>query len=151
MMTLLNYYNDELSYNDAHELTVHMISHFPDDSRFWYIKGKEEMFMNNLDSALVSFTNVVKLKSDDAYAYANIGNIYLHKVHQINQYQLSIEDPRYVAKKAFVTDLYRKACENFENAKKYKEDDTSLWLLGLRESYFKLNKGKELKSLEKYK
>lgn len=150
--TLLNYYNDELSYSDAHELTVHMISHFPDDSRFWYIKGKEEMFMNNLDSALVSFTNVVKLKSDDAYAYANIGNIYLHKVHQINQsYQLSIEDPRYVTKKAFVTDLYRKACENFENAKKYKEDDTSLWLLGLRESYFKLNKGKELKSLEKYK
>lgn len=150
--TLLNYYNDQMRYNDAHELTARMINHFPKDSRFWYIKGKEEMFMDELDSALVSFSNVITLKTDDAYAYSNIGNIYLYKIHKINKsYQLSIDDPRYGTKKARVVELYRKACENFENAKKYKEDDTSLWLQGLRESYFKLNMGKELKSLEKFK
>lgn len=150
--TLLNYYNDQQQYGDAHELTGRMINHFPDDSRFWYIKGKEEMFLDELDSALVSFQNVIKLKADDAYAYSNIGNIYLYKIHLINKsYQLSIEDPGYETKKKHVSGLYNEAKSNFEQAKKYKADDTSLWLQGLRECYFKLNMGKELKSLEKYK
>ena len=38
-----------------------------------------------------------------------------------------------------------------ENAKKYDENNVQLWLTGLRESYFKLNKGRELRSLDKYK
>jgi hypothetical protein len=39
----------------------------------------------------------------------------------------------------------------YESARKFDENNQDLWLSGLRETYFKLNKGKELKALEKIK
>ena len=44
--------------------------------------------------------------------------------------------------------LYLKSKAAFEYARQYRPHDTTLWLSGLKELYFKLNMGKELKALE---
>ena len=41
------------------------------------------------------------------------------------------------------------ACLNYESAREYSPEKGDLWLEGLKECYYKLNKGRELKLLEK--
>ena len=50
-----------------------------------------------------------------------------------------------------LNNLYKLSMYNYELAKKYAENNTKLWLTGLKEAYYNLNMGEELKKLEKYK
>jgi len=147
-LTLIRYYNEKNNYSTALDLTKNMVGKFPENRDYWFIKGTEEVYLNQLDSAIASFDSAILIKADDAESYSSIGNVWLRQAKNYYNGLNASEINKKTRKK--LNGFYEKAAENFEQAKKYNENDKELWLSGLRECYFHLNKGKELKSLEKF-
>ena len=151
-MTLTKYYNDNTMYDKALGMATRMCELYPKNRDYWFLEGKEFLLIGNYNKALVSFEKCVEIKADDAEAFSAIGNIYLHNAHEAySKFNVSLSDPSYTKEKASINDFYLKACQAFEQAKTFDEANKDLWLSGLREAYFKLNKGRQLKALEKYK
>lgn len=149
-MSLIKYYSDRSQYSLAHGVAVRQLKKEPNSRNLWYIKGKGEQCMEMPDSAIVSYNHAINIKADDAEAYSSLGNVYLDMAHKYyNSSTLTVNSPQYAAFRKQLREYYQLACAAFESARKYDETNKALWLEGLRESYFKLNKGKELKSLEK--
>lgn len=102
------------------------------------------------DAALLTLQDALRYNPKDIQTNQRIGNIYLRKAHY--SYDNNTLQPRteaYRKWKVELQQLYASAAEYFENIMRL-TDDTSSWLSELRECYYKLNKGKELKKLEKY-
>lgn len=151
-VTLIKHYNDLGQYEQALRKVQRMTSLYPLQRDYWYVAGTELVLLNRYDEALNSFQQCVDIKADDAEAWAAIGSIHLHQAHvSYEAFNLPLSDPSYAKRKKAITQLYQQACTAFEQSRKFSEANTSLWLEGLRETYFKLNRGKSLKALEKYK
>ena len=151
-MTLTKYYNDNAMYDKALGMATRMCELYPQNRDYRFLEGKECLLNGNYNKALVSFEKCVEIKADDAEAFSAIGNIYLHEAHEAYaKLNVSLSDSRYVKSKALINDLYTKACTAFEQARTFDEANKDLWLEGLREVYFKLNKGRQLKALENSK
>ncbi len=145
--SLIKYYNDRNDFAKSLDYTRRMTELYPNNYTYWYIKGKEERYLNMPDSAIVSYEKVLRIKNDEAETYAALGDIYIVKAQELDA-QLTASDPQYLEKKRGITEYYTKACNYYENARHYNSENTSLWLAGLKEAYFKLNRGKELRKLE---
>ena len=148
-LTLVKYHNEHNQYQQSLKLAQHMTRQFPKNRDYWYIKGKEELFLNLNDSALASFSQAVVIKADDAESYSEMGKVYLRWAQE---YYRSLSAAQFnAASRKKLKAFYADACRNFEAVRKYNENDRSLWLTGLRECYFNLNRGKELRALERLK
>ena len=150
-MTLTKYYNDNSMHDKALVMAIRMCDLYPKNRDYSFLAGKEHLLTGDYDKALLCFEKCVEIKADDAEAFSAIGNIYLHKAHEAYaKFNVPLSDPSYAKGKASINSCYSKACTAFEQAKAFDEENKELWLQGLRESYFKLNKGSQLKALEKY-
>ena len=151
-VTLVKHYNDQGEYGQALQKVQRMTSLYPQRRDYWYMEGTELVLLNRYEDALNAFQQCITIKADDAEAWASVGSIYLHQAHvAYAQFNLPLSDPSYAKEKDAINQLYRQSCTAFEQSRKFDEANTSLWLAGLREAYFKLNRGKSLKALEKYK
>ena len=151
-VTLVKYYNEKGQYEQALQKVQRMTALYPQQRDYWYVAGTELVLLDHYDDALQSFQQCIDIKADDAEAWASVGSIYLHQAHvAYESFNLPKSNPAYTKQRNAITQLYRQACNAFEQSRKFDEDNTSLWLEGLREVYFKLNRGKSLKGLEKYK
>lgn len=152
LMTLVKHYNDAEQYGEALQRVQKMVQLYPNIRDYWYMAGKEQMLLGQYEAALVSFGRCIEIKADDAESYSAMGNIYLHDAHEAYaHFNVALSDPNYATKKKSIDELYKKACVAFEKARAFDEENRELWLSGLRETYFKLNKGRELRALEKRK
>ncbi|MDE7118358.1 MAG: tetratricopeptide repeat protein, partial [Bacteroidaceae bacterium] len=152
LMALVKYYNDTEQFDEALCKVQRMTQLYPNTRDYWYMMGKEQMLLGQYDAALASFERCVEIKADDAESYSALGNIYLHEAQEAYvHFNMPLSDPNYTTTKKAITGLYEKSCTAFEKARKFDEENRDLWLSGLRETYFKLNKGRELRALEKYK
>ena len=151
-MTLMKYYNDHEMYEAALKKALWMAELYALKRDYWFMAGKEQMLLGQYSDALISFGKCVDIKADDAESFSAIGNIYLHEAHEAySSFNVPLSAPDYASKKAVIDNLYKQSCAAFEKARKFDENNRDLWLSGLREAYFKLNKGRELRLLEKYK
>ena len=151
-VTLVKHYNERGLYEQALQKVQRMTSLKPQQRDYWYVAGTELVLLDRYDEALQSFQQCIDIKADDAEAWASMGSIQLHQAHvAYENFNLPKSDPSYNKQKNAITQLYRQACNAFEQSRKFDEANTPLWLEGLRETYFKLNRGKALKGLEKYK
>lgn len=151
-LSLTKYYNDHGMFDKALTKAVKMTEMFPNKRDYLFVRGKEEVLLEQYENAKQTFAKCVEIKADDAESYSALGNIYLHEAHELySHFNLTKNDKNYAKKKAEIDSAYKKAMENFENAKKFDEAKKSLWFDGLSEVYFKLNKGKELNGLDKYR
>ena len=129
-----------------------MTSLYPGQRDYWYVAGTELVLLNRYEEALQSFQQCIDIKADDAEAWASIGSIYLYQAHvAYENFNLPKSNPSYNKEKNAITQLYRQSCNAFEQSRKFDEANTSLWLEGLRETYFKLNRGKALRALDAVK
>lgn len=151
-LTLLKYYNSKGQYEKALELVDTVIVHLPDNRNCWFLKAKEHEYLHQYDEALDALDHVVSKNTDDFEAYSNIGSINITRAHsEYENFNLKVTDKGYAAGRKKINDLYKKAMKAYEQCRKYAEKSPELWLTGLRECYYKLNLGKELKALEKFK
>ncbi|MBP5377294.1 MAG: hypothetical protein J6Y41_04965 [Bacteroidaceae bacterium] len=147
--SLANLYNSQHKYNKALETIKEVIKADCCNRDLWYIKGTEEMHLSERDSALCSFIRATEIQEDDAESHSRIGNIYLIKSHDIYEQQKTAKGKELKMLKEQLNITYKNAKAAYEQARRYAEERTELWLLGLKEVYYKLNMGKELLLLEK--
>lgn len=151
-ITLTKYYNDRGEYGAALSKAVRMCELYPQNRDYWYTAGKEQMLLGRDSDALFSFAKCVELQPGDAASLAAIGNVYLHQAHvAYEHFNVPFSDPTYANRKAAITEYYKQACGAFEQARRADGTARDLWLAGLREVYFQLNKGRELRALERGK
>lgn len=145
-LTLIDIYNTQGDYTSALQLTRQQLELDSHNRDLWYVRGKSEMFLGQIDEALTSFHTATALMPNDAQSFSAIGNILLKRSQD---YYSSLSALPSAAEKLNLHQLHTKAREAFESARKFNPTDRSLWLTGLKEIYFKLNMGKELRELEK--
>ena len=138
---------DELTTENQEKISNLRLTEYPRElcslSKCYIVKER-------YDDAIQAYQQCIDIKADDAEAWAAIGSIYLHQAHvTYEQFNLPKSDPSYNKQKNAITQLYRQACTAFEQSRKFDENNKTLWLEGLRETYFKLNRGKSLRTLEK--
>lgn len=149
-VNLVDYHIGQKQYDMAYEVVTKQLEIDPLNRRLWYIKGKCEQCLDSLDQALLSYHKVIYLAPEDAQAHSSMGDIYLQKArdaYKTNEFKVGTR--AYTRAKRLQTDIYKQSREAYELARKYAPDNKNLWLAGLREVYYKLNMGKELKELEK--
>lgn len=155
--TIIKEYNGINNYEKSLIYARKMTELYPNIRRYWYIRGKQEQLIEDYDSAIISFTNAIKLEIDDAESYSSLGDIYRIKAYDfdkdsiISDVSLSESKSLYKKNRDKLNNLYKLSMNYYELAKKYAENNTILWLSGLKEAYYNLNMGEELKKLEKYK
>jgi len=150
-LTLTRYYNDLGRYDQALQKAQRMTQLQPLRRDYWYMVGKEQLLMQQQEEALYSFQQCVEIQADDAESFAAIGSIHLKQAHDAYAaLPTANATAAYKAQKAAVNQFYQQARTAYEAARRFAENQPDLWLSGLREAYFKLNKGKELRALEKY-
>lgn len=151
-VSLVRFYDDRNELSSAIETIDKMLALYPDNRDYNYMRGKHLLVANRNDEAAASFEKCIELEADDAESYSALGDIYLRRAQEeYYKFDLPLSDPSYAERKKAVMALYEKACDYYVSAKKYDEGNRQLWLNGLRETYFKLNNGKGLRALEKYK
>ena len=150
--TLVSHYNSINEYDSSLVVLNRVIEVDARNRKFWYLKGKVHQCLNQTDSAIVAYQQAIQIQADDAESFSALGNVYLDKAHQFyNSAGLKLGDKNYLSNRRKLNNMYSDAMKAYESARKFDENNQDLWLSGLRETYFKLNKGKELKALEKIK
>ncbi len=150
--TLVSHYNSINEYDASLRVLNKVIENDSHQRKFWYLKGKVHQCLNQSDSAIVAYQQAIQIQPDDAESYAALGSVYLYQAHSFyNSAGLKLGDKNYLSNRKKLNGMYSNAMSAYEAARQFNENDSSLWLSGLREVYFKLNKGRELKALEKYK
>lgn len=147
--SLANLYNSQHKYRKALETIKEVIKADCCNRDLWFIKGTEEMHLSERDSALCSFIKATEIQEDDAESYSHIGNIYLIMSHSIYEQQKAAKGKELRMLKEQLNTAYKNAKSAYEQARKYAEQRTELWLQGLKEVYYELNLGKELMMLER--
>lgn len=149
-LTLIKYYNENGHFDAALELCDSVITRVPSNRNYWFLKAKQHENLTQYDAALAALHKIVELQQDDYESYAAIGNINLDRAQtEYRKFNLNVTDENYASGRLAISKYYRKAMEAYEKCRKLAEDKPSLWLSGLRECYYKLNMGKELKALDK--
>ena len=150
--TLVSHYNSINEYEASLRVLNNVIKHDSHHRKYWYLKGKVHQCLNETDSAITAYQQAIQIQPDDAESYAALGSVYLYQAHNFyNSAGLKLGDKNYLTNRKKLNGMYSNAMTAYEAARQFNENDSSLWLSGLREVYFKLNKGRELKALEKYK
>lgn len=151
-MSLIKYNIDQNNHKECLHIANQMVAKFPEKRNYWFIKAKEEEIGGLYDSAIESYQKAIELKEDDAEAYSYMGVIYTNKAQDLyNTNTLSVTNKGYKEFKANLKALYVKAKDAYELARKYAPENSALWYEGLKNTYFKLNMGRELKALEELK
>ena len=148
--SLLSHYNAVPDYQNSLNVLNRLLQLQPRDRKFLYLKGKMLQGLHRLDEASQVFQETIQIAPDNAEVHAALGSVYLEQAHDYyNNNSLKIGDKDYAKHRRQLNAHYENAMKAYEQARKFGENDTTLWLSGLRETYYKLNKGKELKNLER--
>jgi hypothetical protein len=152
--SLIKCYNDKGDTINALNIAREAVKLNPINRNYWFVKGAEEQICQLEDSAIVSYSNAIKIKKDDAESYSCLADIYLKKAREEDRrltqlFADTFSKNNYLEHQSRLKSLYAIACLNYESAREYSPEKGDLWLEGLKECYYKLNKGRELKLLEK--
>lgn len=155
-MTLFRHYidgtRDVAKLDSAFAVTDAMLAKGDSSRICWYIRGKILVDKSHYTEAQKCFLKAIEKQQDDAESYSAIADIYLHEAKQADlKFNIPVTHRNYYREKKKIDAIYVKAAENYELARRYSPKDSQLWLNGLKEVYFRLNKGNELKQLERVK
>lgn len=152
---LLDYYQQKHDYSNVLSIISESLRTMPKDSsvisRLYYIQGKSYEIIDREDEALTAFDSTSVYAPLDAKPYYSKGVIYLRRARHLAETTSAQPGTNaYNAYKKRLSDIYDSALAAFEKVKERAPDQPSMWFSGLRECYYKLNKGKELKQIEQY-
>lgn len=151
-LTLIQYYNNHKQYNEALKIIDEQLDTDSLNIQLWYIKGKCHQCLENYQEAVCSYERAIKINAEDAQSLSSLGNTYILMARQVfEKNTANVGTNEYRKARSQQTKLYNNAKIYLEKARAIVPDTPSLWLTDLSEVYYKLNKGKELKELERIK
>lgn len=113
--------------------------------KLYQLLGIAQQALQQPDSSILAYRHAIRLRPDDATLYASLGSVYLDMAHA------QMLQPATLQNVKERNSIYAEALQAYLQARKFAPDETDLWMLPLREIYYKLNMGKELREIEKIK
>ncbi|MCR4769680.1 MAG: hypothetical protein K5874_05670 [Bacteroidaceae bacterium] len=151
-LTLIQYYNNHKQYNEALKIIDEQLDTDSLNIQLWYIKGKCHQCLENYQEAVCSYERAIKINAEDAQSLSSLGNTYILMARRVfEKNTANVGTNEYRKARSQQNKLYNCAKTYLEKARAIVPDTPSLWLTDLSEVYYKLNKGKELKELERIK
>lgn len=149
---LIKLYHNHNDFNNTIKILNKCIETDSLDAKYWKLKGNEYYSRDSIEAAIDPYQHVVEIDKNDAETFSKLGNIYIRKARDFyNNANLKISSPDFTKNRLYLTELYINAMNYYERARDIQPNHPELWKNGLRETYYKLNKGKELKLLEEIK
>lgn len=147
---LISHYDSLGQYRTSMQVVNRLIRTDSTQAKFWYLKGKLYQALELPDSAIEAYQQTVSLVDTIPEVYSSLGDMFTIKAHRFYlQADLHIGTPEYWTNRNRLNAYYESSCKAYEKARSLAPERSDLWLAGLREAYFRLNRGKELKALEK--
>lgn len=147
---LIKLYHDHNDFNNTMRVLDKCIESDSLDAKFWKLKGNEFFEADSIDKAIQPYEHVVNIDKDDVETLSKLANIYIRKARDFyNKSNLKIGTPDFSKNRRILTELYTNAMIYYERVREIRPHNPEIWKSGLREAYYKLNKGKELKLLER--
>ena len=149
---LIKLYHDHNDFDNTMKVLDRCIQTDSLDAKYWKLKGNEYYVIDSLDAAINPYTHAVNIDSTDVEILTKLGHIYIRKARDFyNSANLKIGSPDFSKNRRLLTDLYTNAMNYYERVRLLRPQDSQLWKSALRECYYRLNKGDELKLLESTK
>lgn len=147
---LIKLYHDHNDFSNTMKVLDKCIQADSLDVKFWKLKGNEYFDADSIDEAVGPYEQVVKIDNQDVETLSKLANIYTRKARDFyNNANLKFGSPDFSKNRRMLTELYTKAMNYYERIRDIRPHNPEIWKSGLREAYYKLNKGKELELLEK--
>lgn len=149
-LALAHYYTDHGQYLEALKVVDTQLQREPANTDLLYIKGMSMKCLQQYEEAITAYQHALRLRSDDARILSGIGEVYVIEAREMAEKNTAkVGTQAYIRSHQAQRKLYNQALPHLEKARTLDADNTTLWYNNLREVYYKLNKGKELKELEK--
>ena len=146
---LIKLYHDHNDFNNTMRILDKRLEIDSLAIKYLKLKGNEYYAIDSIDAAIPSFKKTVDLEPDDTETLLKLGSIYIRKARIFyNQANLKIGSPDFSKNRKHLTELYTTAMGYYERVRQIRPQNPEMWKSGLREAYYKLNKGEELKLLE---
>lgn len=147
---LITHYDTLGQFSQSMKIVNRLVALDSANAKYWYLKGKLYQALEQSDSAIWAYKKTIERVDTVAAVYGSLGDMYTLQAHRFyNQADLHLGTPEYWNNRKQLNTIYEKACLAYEKARELAPQNNALWLAGLREAYFRLNRGKELKALEK--
>jgi tetratricopeptide (TPR) repeat protein len=148
---LIDYYSNNNQYDEAMVFANEMLTNEPDNAFFLYVKAYLCHSIKEYDQAVECYKKVIKVDSQYAEAYSNLGLIYCIKAQEYSDKisTIDVNDPNYRKEQQAIKKFYEEAKPFYERARSLKPDQTDLWLQGLYRVYYNLGLGAEFEEIEK--
>lgn len=147
---LIKLYHDHNDFQNTMKVLDRCIQTDSLDAKFWKLKGNEYFDADSIDAAIAPYEQVVKIDSIEVETLSKLANIYIRKARDFyNNANLKFGSSDFSKNRRTLTELYTKAMCYYERVRDIRPQNPEIWKSGLREAYYKLNKGKELELLER--
>ena len=141
---------DSSSTHFSRSLLFVLLQREPANTDLLYIKGMSMKCLQQYEEAITAYQHALRLRSDDARILSGIGEVYVIEAREMAEKNTAkVGTQAYIRSHQAQRKLYNQALPHLEKARTLDADNTTLWYNNLREVYYKLYKGKELKELEK--
>lgn len=147
---LADWYHEEKSYLEEIQLADMVISRTGGKAIHYYARAKSFLAEKNYDACIANADSAIALQPDFADAYYNKGLAYLNKAVVAEEMSCKdIKDPRYLADKQKIQELYRQARPCMEKVRQIQPDKQELWAQHLYRIYLNLNLGDEFSEIDR--
>ena len=147
---LIKLYHESRQFDKTMDVIDKCISLDSLNVKYWKLKGNEFYDVDSVKQATDAYEHVVAIDSTDLEAYLRLGRIYIANARDFYENaDLSLTSPDVTKNKERLDALYTDVMVCFERVRALSPNIPALWKSPLLEAYYRLNKGKELKELEK--
>ena len=147
-MTLIHHYDSLAQYREALDVVYHTLAAGGNRRHYAYLAGRMHESLGALDSAALDYQRALDEAPDDPALHAAMGMLALRQAtllrDQTRAAHLAASDDTRQRLRSY----YQVAATQLEQARSNAPDRPELWREGLREAYFRLNRGADLKTLE---
>ena len=148
---LIQYYHNKNDFQNTMIVIDKCLSVDSNKAKYWVLKGNEYFEINAIDKAQDAYEKAITINANNTEVLSKLGNMYVKRAHDFyDTADLAIGSANYSDNRAKLNSIYEKAMGYYEKLMCLKPDEPGLWKEGLQEVYFKLNKGEELRKLERY-
>ena len=146
-LALIHHYDSAACYPQALDVIERTLAAGGDKRQYAFVGGRIYEATGALDSAALSYQEAIEGAPEDALARSAAGMLALRRAallrESLTPVQLSAQDV-----KDQLADYYTQAAQQLEKAREQAPTQNELWRDGLREAYFRLNRGADLQALE---
>lgn len=147
-MALIHHHDSLQQYHQALAVAQQTILAGGNPRHYAYLAGRMNEALGQLDSAANNYTCALQAAPDDPIPHAALGRLALRRASLLRQQTHAANLASDEQTRQQLRAHYQQAAQHLERARNLAPKQPELWREGLREVYFRLNRGDELQQIE---